>query len=169
MTRLTTALLTVAPRSIAPWGDRLWRVSLTAELVEGGSSAYWLVHPADPAARPVATDVVLISTPLTAGVVESLMLALAAHLGDEQTEGLLLDTHNIELLDGIRHVAPYWELTSSTSALLAQRLASSFRLGVTVLEELTLATADVVARLRGLGFDVDVFTLSDAQLAPKME
>ena len=165
MTRLSTALLTVAPLSTGPWGDRLWRVALTAELVEGGSAAYWLIHRSEPAEHLVATAEVLITAPHTTGVVEALVLSVAAHLGDGQTEGILLDSHNIEVLDGIRHVAPYWELTDSTRQVLVERLSSSVRLGLIVLDELTLATAEVVARLRSIGFDVDVFTLSDAHLA----
>lgn len=168
MTRLTTALLTVGPRSAGPWGDRLWRLTLTAELVEGGSSAYWLVHPSEPAEYRVATPEVLIPAPLTEGVVEALVLALSAHIGDEHAEGILRDTHNIEVLDGIRTVASYWEISDSTAASLIRRLAPSVRLGFTVLDDLSLVTHEVTARLRELGFDVDVFTLSDSQLAPQL-
>jgi hypothetical protein len=109
----------------------------------------------------------LIPAPLTEGVVEALVLALSAHIGDEHAEGILLDTHNIEVLDGIRTVAPYWEISDSTAASLIRRLAPSVRLGFTVLDDLSLVTHEVTARLRELGFDVDVFTLSDSQLAPQ--
>jgi hypothetical protein len=168
MTRLTTALVTVGPRSLGPWGDRLWRVSLTAELVEGGSSAYWLVHPTVPADHPVATPEVLISIPYPIAAAEALILGLAAHLGDEQVEDLLLETHNIELLDGIRYVAPYWELADTTASLLCDLLNSSVRVGLTVMDDMTLATPEMVALLRDYGFDVDVFTLTDSQLATQV-
>jgi hypothetical protein len=122
-----------------------------------------------PAEHPVATPEVLISIPYPIAAAEALILALGAHLGDEQVENLLLETHNIELLDGIRHVAPYWELADTARSLLCNHLKSSVRVGLTVLDGLTLATPEVVALLRDYGFDVDVFTLTDSQLATQVE
>jgi hypothetical protein len=164
MSRVSTALLTVSPRSISPWGDRSWRVCGSAQLVEN-SRAYWLVSPTLPAEHAVAPDVVQIEAPEASAVVDSVLMMLAAWFGDEEVEGYLLETHNIDLVDNRREIQKFWELSDSTVQYLAGRLSNSLRLGVTVLEEFSLMNESVIAALRGLGFDVDVFVLESVVAA----
>jgi hypothetical protein len=157
MSRQSTALLTVGPRTIAPWGDRAWRVSGTAQLVEG-SSAYWIVTPTQPANHPATPSEVDVLVPAPDTVVESLLLLLAVHFGDDQLAEYLVEHHNLTIDDaGVRVVAPYWELAGEVISHLARNLSQTVRLGVTLLDDISLMDDEVIDTLRGLGFDVDVF------------
>jgi hypothetical protein len=158
MSKQTTALLTVGPKSIAPWGDRAWRIALTAQLVSANSGDYWIVTPTEPANHVVVPAEVLVEMPHRDSLIESILMLLAAHLGDEDVEACLIDTHNIEVTEGVRTVAPYWDVSDKrTFEYLTVRLSQLVRLGVTVLDEMSLVSPDVIADLRLLGFDVDVF------------
>jgi hypothetical protein len=158
MSRQSTALLTVGPRSISPWGDRAWRVSGSAQLVQG-SGAYWLVTPTSPAEHIVSPDVVQVEVPYADAVVDSLLLLLGTWFGGDAVEAYLGEVECVHLVDGVRQIAPYWELADETVRFLAAHLSSSVRLGVTILDEFSLVDEAVIAALRGLGFDVDVFVL----------
>lgn len=156
MSRQSTALLTVGPRSIAPWGDRAWRVSGTAQLVEG-STPYWIVTPTLPAIHSATPAEVEVVVPHPEAVVASVLMFLAAHFGDEDVEAYLVETHNVTLRDDVREIAPYYELADETMRFLADHLSRTLRLAVTLLDDFSLVDDEVVAELRALGFDVDVF------------
>lgn len=156
MSRQSTALLTVGPRSIAPWGDRAWRVSGTAQLVEG-STPYWIVTPTLPASHSATPAEVEVVVPHPEAVVASVLMFLAAHFGDEDVEAYLVETHNVTLRDGVREIAPYYELADETVRFLADHLSRTLRLAVTLLDDFSLVDDEVIAELRALGFDVDVF------------
>ena len=163
MSKVSTVLLSAGPRSIGPWGDRDWRVALSAQLVEGGSVAYWLAAPTEPALHPAAPNALAIETPEHYVVVDSILMLLATHLGDENVEGYLLDTHNVTLVDGMRVVAPFWDITAAESLkFLVSRLTESVRLAFTILDEVRLVDDDVIQTLRVLGFDVEVYSLSSS-------
>jgi hypothetical protein len=88
------------------------------------------------------------------------MMLIALHFGDDAIESLLIETHNLEVSDGIRTVAPFWDISDShTFEYLTGSLAKSLRLGVTMMDEISLLTTEVTEELRDLGFDVDVFVL----------
>lgn len=158
MSKQTTALLTVGPKSIAPWGDRAWRIALTAQLVSANSGDYWIVTPTEPANHAVLPSEVSVEMPHRDSLIESILMLLAAHLGDEDVEACLIDTHNIEVTDGVRTIAPYWDISDQrTYQYLTGRLSQLVRLGVTVLDDMSLFSPDVIADLRLSGFDVDVF------------
>lgn len=153
-------MLTAGPKTLAPWGDRSWRVSLFAQLVEGASSSYWMVNPTQPAEHSVVPDSVAVEFPKAELVIESIIMLLAAHLGDDQVEGYLLDTENIKLVDGSRHVSRYYDVSpQSTFSYLTGRLSAAIRLSITVLDEFSMADGEVVRGLRDAGFDVDVYCL----------
>lgn len=157
MTRVSTALLAIGPKSIAPWGDRAWRVSATAQLVEG-SSPYWIVHPTQPAQHPVVPNEIGVSSPHSESVVDSVLFLLATHFGEDDVEANLLESHNIELGDdGLREVAEFYELSDYNRGFLAKRLSERVRLGLTQLDDLSLVGDEVVEQLRRLGFDLEVF------------
>lgn len=167
MSKVSTALLTVGPRSISPWGDRAWRVSLTAQLVEGGSSAHWLVTPTEPAEYRLSSSSLVVPAPENDEVVDSVLMLLASHLGDSAVEGYLVDTHNLEVLDGVRSLATFWDVSpSETTRFIVEKLSNRVRLGFTVLDDSSLVTGGVIETLRGYGFDVDVFhLLSSSKIA----
>jgi hypothetical protein len=158
MSKQTTALLTVGPRSIAPWGDRAWRITLTAQLVSANSGDYWIVTPTEPANHVVVPSEVLVEVPQQESLIESVIMLLAAHLGDEDVEACLLETHNIDTSVSVRTIPAYWDISDGrTFEYLTGRLSQMVRLGITVLDDMSLVTPDVVGDLRLLGFDVDVF------------
>ena len=158
MSRCSTALLTVGPRSLGPWGDRNWRVSGTCQLVEG-STPYWIVTPTQPAEHQVTPSEFEVVVPYPSAVVESVLLLLGANFGDDAVEGYLIDTHNITVSAGRREVARYPELSDEGVRLLSEHLAPSLRLAFTLLDDLCLIDDEVISMLRELGFDVDVFLL----------
>ena len=166
MTRMTTATLTVGPRTLSPWGDRAWRVALVAQHVTGGGSDYWIVTPTQPAQHPARPDVLLIEQPDDESAIDSVLMLLAVHLGDENVEGYLMDTANIELVDGVRVVAPFWDVSpAETRRFLSSKMAASVRLGLTVMDEHGVVTDELVSGLRSLGFDVDVFSLTSSSVS----
>ncbi len=157
MTRLSTALLIIGPKSIAPWADRAWRVSCYAQMVEG-SVAYWIVTPTQPAQHPVSPDEIEVSSPHADAVVESILFLLASHLGDEGVEENLVETHNIQVNNlGHRELARFYELSDHAKSFLANRMSQKVRLGLTQLDDLSLVNDEVIQRLRQLDFDVEVF------------
>ena len=163
MTRQTTAMMMVGPRSVSPWGDRIWRLALSAQLVEG-NEPYWLVSVTQPANHEVKPDTVGIASPDTDNVVMSIVMLLAAHLGSGEVENFLVETHNLTLLENVREIAPFYDLSENTTRALVKELTSSVRLGFTLMEELSLVDAGLVGALRGLGFDVEVFAPLGASL-----
>ena len=158
MSKQTTALLTVGPKSIAPWGDRAWRIALTAQLVSANSGDYWIVTPTEPANHAVLPSEISVEVPQHESLIESVIMLLAAHLGDEDVEACLLETHNIDTSDSVRAIPAYWDISDErTFEYLTGRLSQMVRLGITVLDDMSLVTPEVVGDLRLLGFDVDVF------------
>mgnify|MGYP007099122287 CR=1 FL=1 len=122
-----------------------------------GSTPYWIVTPTLPALHTVSPSEVEVVTPHPEAVVDSVLMFLAAHFGDDDVEAYLVETHNLTVSEGVREIAPYYELADETARFLADHLSQSIRLGVTLLDDLSLVDVSVVERLRGLGFDVDVF------------
>lgn len=160
MSRTSTVLLTLGPRTVGAWADRAYRISHTAQLVEGGSGAYWLVTSTAPVENPVTPDVIRIEKPDTSGVINATIMLAAAFAGQSQVEGLLLDTHNIEIVDGVRQIAEFWEVEPNTEANLAKVLAPNIRMSFTILDEMNLVTEEVTEQLISYGFDVEVFSLN---------
>lgn len=159
MSRQTTALLFIAPRSISPWGDRVWRVAATAQLVEG-SSAYWIVTPTLPVQHSVTPAEVSVPAPFTEAVVESVLFLLAAYFGDDEVKNYLVETHNVSLKGGTRELAPFYELADTTRDYLARKMATVVRLGFTRLDDLSLVNDEVITALLRYGFDVEVYDLA---------
>lgn len=158
MSRVSTALLTVGPRSLAPWGDRAWRIAATAQLVEG-STPYWIVSATKPAQHHVRPLEIEVPSPHADSVIESILYLLGCHFGDEEIESYLVETHNITVYeDSTRELAQFFELADQTREFLANRLASSVRLGFVKLDDLSLVTDEVIQKLRELGFDVEAFS-----------
>lgn len=138
-------------------------MALSAQLIEGGSSAYWLASPTEPIQHQSAPRELAISSPQHDEVVDSILMLLATHLGDGNIEGYLIDTHNVTLIDGVRVVAPYWDISAAESLrFLVTRLAATVRLGFTLLEEARLVDDQVIETLRLFGFDVDVYSLESS-------
>jgi hypothetical protein len=156
MTSSSTAVLSVSPKHVGAWGDsNLWRIAGYAQLVEH-NIPYWLVTQTQPAQNKVKQESVTVETPHTESVVASIIMLLAVWFGDK-TEELLVESHNLTIENEVRGLAPYWELADSTQAIIAKRLASQVRLGLSLLDETSLVNVHVVERLRMLGFDVTVF------------
>lgn len=165
MTRQTTAILTAGPRQVGAWADRAWRLALTSQLVSGGSSDYWIATPTAPALHPVEPAELLVEQPGREFLVDSIIMMLAAHLGDATVEGYLIDSGNIALDDTTRTIAPFWDVSApSTRMYLARRMSEVVRVGITVLDEFSPVTDEVIDELRSLGFDVDVFGLVSSSL-----
>ncbi len=156
MTRQSTALMTVSPLASYPWGDRIWRIAATAQLVEG-SAPYWIVTPTEPAAHPCQPAEIEVVAAQPESVIDSILMFLAAHFGSEHILDSLVESHNITIQEDVREIAPYYELAEPVRSLLPRQLASVLRLGITVLEEQSLVDTQVISGLRALGFDVEVF------------
>lgn len=158
MTRVSTALLTFGPRALAPWGDRTWRVSATAQLIEG-SSPYWIVTPTLPAQHAVSRAEVEVAVPNDDCVLDSILLILASHFGDDRVEGFLVESHNLSVgRNKVREVAKFYELVDESRTFLARIMSQTMRIGVVQLDAMTLVNEGVIVRLRELGFDVETFS-----------
>lgn len=159
MSRRSTALLTIGPSTLSPWGDRAWRVAATAQLVEG-SSAYWIVTSTVPAQHYVSPGGVEVPVPHAEAVIDSVLFLLASHFGDDDVENYLVETHNLSLRGGVRELAPFYELADTTKDYLVSKMAGVVRLGFTRLDELSLVNDEVITALLRYGFDVEVYALS---------
>jgi hypothetical protein len=162
MTRQSTALLTIGPKYVGAWADtNRWIVSGSAQLVEG-NIPYWLVTPTEPAQYKVTPSEVTIDVPHAEVVVQSILMVVACWVAQDDVLRLLEETHNVELIGAERRIAPYFDLSDETVEMLARKLSDVVRLGFTLLDADCLVDADVISRLRKLGFAVDVFTLVTA-------
>lgn len=159
MSRQSTTLMAIGPRTVSPWGDRAWRVAATAQLVEG-SNAYWIVTPTVPAQNVVKPADVCVTAPYAEAVLDSVLFLLGGHFGDVDVEAYLEETHNLHVNDGTRELAPFYELAETTRDFLAVKMARLVRLGFTRLDDLSLVSDDVIAALLRYGFDVEVYDLT---------
>lgn len=159
MSRLSTSLLSIGPKTVAPWGDRHWRISATAQLVEG-SVPYWIVTPTEPSQHQVMSSHIEVASPHPEAVVDSILVLLGAHFGDHEVEGRLVESHNLTVQNGVREIASFYELASDSRAAIASSLCLSVRLGLTRLDDLSLVNDEVVAALLRYGFDVEVYDLT---------
>ena len=122
-----------------------------------GSAPYWLVTPTSPAEHPVEQDSVTVEQPDTDFVLDSALMVLGAWFGGDRVADYLVETHNLEVRSNSRSIAPFWDFSTSTRTFIAAELSQYIRLGVTVLDELSLVNGEVIDGLRTLGFDVTVF------------
>lgn len=166
MTSYTNALLTAGPRTIGPWGDRLWRIGFAAQYVTGSSSDYWLVSTNDASPTVADFESLVVPSPDETGVLDSILYLLAMQVGDPAVEQFLIEHHNVEIVAGRRVPVEFWELTDRTRVQLASLLAQQFRLGLTLMEDSCLVSDRVISELKKLGFEVDVFQLREEALVP---
>jgi hypothetical protein len=161
MTRFSSMQLLAGPKSLAPWGDNLWRISYTSQYVTGGGGDYWIPTPTRPLLHEVRGLEILVEDPSLDSLTQSVIYQLALYLGGDAIEGLLLDTHNIQIHAGKREAVPYYEIDNRNLDLLAGSLSESIRLALTFLGENSKSEAQLVSRLRALGFEVTVFRESN--------
>lgn len=103
----------------------------------------------------------VVELPTEEHVVASIVMLLALHAGDERVMRCLIESHNVAIEDGVRVVAPYWELAPDVLVYLTEILSSQIRLGLTLLDEPQTISEGVMSALRTGGFDLDVFALVD--------
>lgn len=157
MTRVSTALLIISPRSVGSFADRAWRLAGSAQLVEG-SSPYWIATPTQPSQHQVIPSEIEVAAPQDDCVIESILFLLASHFGGDAVENHLLETHNISLgQNGARELARFYELVDETKDFLARNLCETLRIGFLKLDESSLVNDGVIRALRDFGFDVEVF------------
>lgn len=159
MTTSSTALLFISPKGAGPFFVPAWRVGTFSELAEGGSNGpYWIIRDPD---QPGKSYLPLQDLDEDR-VVASIALLLAGCIGDSNLEGLLIDTHNLSLEDGRKGFAPFWDLSESDQARIFDKMKGRVRIGINLLDESSLITESVIARLRASQIQVAVFeTLSD--------
>jgi len=158
MTRQSTALLSFSPLYTSSWGDETsWRIAGTCQLVEG-SQPYWIVTPTLPAENETTPAEILVQYPDVSSVVQSVLIIMAAWFGDAKVLRYLLETHNVEVdSQGVRKIAPYFELSEEGVAWIAAALRDKVKLALTQLDEMCLLDAEAIESLRRLGFVVTVF------------
>jgi hypothetical protein len=87
-------------------------------------------------------------------------MILSTAFGGPLSEQVLVASHNLDVSStGEREIAIGWDLSApDTIEALSKHLSQQVRLGVVMLNDLSLMTAEVINQLRSLGFDVDVLT-----------
>jgi hypothetical protein len=157
MSKQTTVSLSVGPLTTGFFGDTSpWRISSQSQLVEGGIP-YWLVTPTQPVEHAVGTDVLVVEFPDANAVVASVLMMVATWHGGEGVLGYLMDTENVTMDEGVRDVAPYWELSDEGVRYLSNKLKDQVKLAFTIMDDMCLVDDEVLGTLRGLGFHVDLF------------
>lgn len=109
--------------------------------------------------HPVSNSAIEVVTPYSESVVDSILVFLGAHFGNDEVENLMSESHNMTVEYGVREVAAFYELAIDTRNRIASSLSQSLRLGFTRLDEFSLVDNAVLESLREMGFDIDVFTL----------
>lgn len=159
MSNHTTALVMVGPAGVGPFRARDWRVSMTAQLIEGGSSGpAWMTSPGGHHDDGIAPESMLIDGTGPDIVARSLVLLIAASIGDEQLRSRLADAGNVELDVHGMAIADPWSLPDDLLHTCTSSLAAQCRIGIVRLEEYPALDACAASLLRDWGFDVDEFT-----------
>jgi hypothetical protein len=157
MSRNTTTFVMVGPKGIGAFQDPLWRVGVTAQLVEGGSNGpYWLTAPATHRDDEAGPESLVINSDDPQLVAGSLVALLAATVGDDALIAHLRRAGLITMSDGRRSIRTPWHLSGADLDECAESL--SVRIGIVRLAEHSALDAAAVAALRSWGFTVDEFT-----------
>jgi hypothetical protein len=144
-------------------GNRIWQMSHSMQLVEGGSAAYFVSTSLLPATHDVVPKEVLIYNPHIESVIDSLLMCLAVNVGDDDMQSYLLDTQNVFPDGSNRNVAAYWDISDEeVRPVIVQKLSKQVRLGITKLEKESLIDENVIEVLGLYGFDVDLFELTSS-------
>jgi hypothetical protein len=160
MSRFTSALVFTSPVAVSPFYSEDWRVSWSANLVEGSSGGpYWLPLPSFPEQLSVESMVIDSLEPEL--VADSLVLLLAVVFGGEALNWLLRESHNLTFPDtGKPEIAPFWELADDVRDCCIRDLIPKIKIGVAILDEESIFTRKVIAILSGYGFQVETFARS---------
>lgn len=159
MSKHTTALVMVGPAGVGPFRSPDWRVSMTAQLIEGGSSGpVWMTSPGGHHDEGIAPESMLIDGTGADLVARSLVLLIAASIGDEVLRSRLADTGNVELDEHRMAIADPWLLPDDLLHTCTTSLSARCRIGIVRLEERPSLDSLAASLLRDWGFDVDEFT-----------
>lgn len=157
MTKFSTALLMIGPAQIGIFGDDLWRVASSSQLVEGGSNGPFWLTPVSGFSGKNETALLIDGTEPSV-LRDSVLILGALASNDEQAIGILRDTHNIVEDDFGIHVAPYWELAPSTRDSLIRRIEQKVRFGFVILDEDSILDSRFFDSLTLAGLSSEVFT-----------
>lgn len=157
MTKFSTALLMVGPARVGIFGEDLWRVASSSQLVEGGSNGpFWLTPVSGYSGKD---ETALLIDGIEPWVLRDSVVILGALASkDEQALGLLRDTHNIVEDDFGIHVAPYWELAPSTRESLIRQISQKVRFGFVILAEDSILDSRFFESLTLSGLSFEVFS-----------
>jgi hypothetical protein len=154
MTTSSSALLFISPKGAGPFFVPAWRIGTFVELAEGGSNGpYWIIRDPDQTRKSYLPLQDLDED----RVVSSIALLLAGCIGDANLEGLLLDTHNLSLEGDTKDFAPYWDLSDADQVRIFHAVQERVRIGINLLDENSLITESVIARLRAFHIHVTLF------------
>lgn len=157
MTKFSTALLMIGPAQIGIFGDDLWRVASSSQLVEGGSNGPFWLTPVSGFSGKNETALLIDGTEPSV-LRDSVLILGALASNDEQAIGILRDTHNIVEDDFGIHVAPYWELAPSTRDSLIRQIEQKVRFGFVILDEDSILDSRFFDSLTLAGLSSEVFT-----------
>jgi hypothetical protein len=161
MSQGTTTFVMVGPTGIGAFHDPLWRVGATVQLVEGGNNGpYWLAAPASHADAGAGPESLVIDSDDPQLVARSLVVLLAATVGDDALIAHLHRAHLITVEDGRRSIRSPWRLSGADLDECADSL--SVRIGIVRLHERSALNAESVTALRSWGFTVDEFAPAPA-------
>ena len=150
MTTFSTALVILGPTGVGPFHSPDWRVGpMHIQVVEGGTNGPALL----------AGDHFLLIDSLEPELVLRALIVMMATITDVSlVKNHLRETSNLQMgPDGFETVAQHWDLAPSDLAWCAAALADYVRVGIVVLDEMTIADASIVERLKALGFMVETF------------
>ena len=159
MTKHTTALVMGGPAGVGAIRAADWRVSMTAQLIEGGCRGpVWMTSPGGHHDEGVAPESMLIDGSGPDVVARSLVLLIAASIGDESLRSRLADAGGVELDEHRMALAAPWLLPDDLLLSCTRSLSATCRIGIVRLEENPSLDTRAASQLRDWGFDVDEFT-----------
>lgn len=153
MTATSTALLVVSPQGGGPFNGPVWRIGVSAQLVEKSSGPYWLIRDPDSLAERYVPVPALDALTLA----QSILLCLVVSILDAEKLWLFEENHNLLRSESGVSTAEYWDLSDREIEFAVEQLRSRVKLGLTILDEETALTPPVVNTLTGWGIPVEVF------------
>ena len=154
MTTTSSAALFTSAKGFGPFYAPGWRLGTVAELAEGGTNGpFWVIREPESSA-PLYLPLVELDVER---MVSSIALLLAGTTQDLNLEGLLIDTHNLNIANGTKSFAPFWDLSEQDVDRIFRTLSQRVRLGFTILEEHSLLTDPVIDTLNSKGMEVELF------------
>ena len=153
MTATSTAHIFVSPQGGGPFNGPVWRIGVTAQLVENSAAPYWLWR------RPESIEDNFVPIPVMDDwtVAQSVLFMLALAFATENDLMIFEEHHNLVTTERGFQVSECWDLSDEEIRLCKSIIWNRIRIGLTILEPNSLVTSATLREIDDLGIEMEVF------------